>query len=103
MVKGVKPVLTPVFRRGGLHMTLDEHYRNREALPEAELAPYYGKHVAWNMEGTKIVASGGDDGEVIEAVQRAGLDLGQVVISYIYGPDEVEMGGAFMFEGQDEL
>jgi hypothetical protein len=79
-------------------MTWDEHFRNREAVPDAELAPYYGKHVAWNMEGTKIVASGGDDGEVVEAVRRAGLDVGQVVISYVYGPDEVETGGAFFLE-----
>ena len=83
-------------------VTWDEHYRNREAVPLAELEPYYGKHVAWNMEGTKIVASGAGDGEVIKAVQRAGLDPGQVVISYIYGPDEVETGGAFLFEEENE-
>jgi hypothetical protein len=83
-------------------MTMDEHYRNREAVPLAELEPYYGKHVAWNMDGTKIVASGADDGEVIQAVLHAGLDPGQVVISYIYGPDEVEMGGAFLIEEENE-
>jgi hypothetical protein len=83
-------------------MTWDEHFRNREALPEAELAPYYGKHVAWNMEGTKIVASGADELEVFHALQRAGYDPEQVVFSYIYRPDEVELGWAGLFAEESE-
>src|SRR5207253_5028465 len=83
-------------------MTWDEHYRNREAVPLAELEPYYGKHVAWNMEGTKIVASGENDLEVLQAAERAGFQSGQVVVSYIPFPDEVILGGAFAWDEEIE-
>ena len=83
-------------------MTLDEHYRNREAVPLAELEPYYGKHVAWNMEGTKIVASGADELQVFDALRSAGYDPEQVVFSYVYRPDETEFGWARLFAEESE-
>jgi hypothetical protein len=85
-----------------MQMTLDEHYRNREAVPQAELERYYGKHVAWNMEGTKIVASGADELEVFRELQLAGYDPEQVVFSYIYRPDETELGWAGLFADGSE-
>jgi hypothetical protein len=83
-------------------MTLDEHYRNREAVPPAELEPYYGKHVAWNMEGTKILASGADELEVFHALRSAGYDPEQVVFSYVPLPDEVMFGWAEYFDWESE-
>ncbi len=80
-------------------MTWDEHFKNRGELPLAERERYYGKHVAWNMDGTQIVASGEDDFEVFQALKRAGYNTEQVVFTYIPLPDEVMMGGAF---GPDE-
>ncbi|HXG10297.1 MAG TPA: DUF5678 domain-containing protein [Gemmataceae bacterium] len=73
-------------------MNLDDHYRNRNALPEEELKKYYGKHVAWSLDGTRIVASGEDDFEVFKAIEAAGYTSDQVVLSYIPFPDEIILG-----------
>lgn len=74
-------------------MTWDEHFKNREALPEEELAKYYGRHVAWSSDGTCIVASGTDDLQVWESAKAAGFDPQQLVFSYVPFPDEVILGG----------
>src|SRR5436190_7291630 len=50
----------------------DEHYHNREQFPAAELAKYYGKEVAWSLDGSRIVASGDDPPQVCAAVKDAG-------------------------------
>jgi hypothetical protein len=81
-------------------MMWEEHVKNRHALPPEELAKFYGKHVAWDLEGKRIVASGDDDLAVIRAVTAAGHDLEQVVFSYVPFPDEVILGGAFLTEGE---
>ncbi len=78
-----------------------DHYDNRARVPEPELAKYYGKHVAWNFEGTRIVASGKDDGEVFDAVKAAGLPTDRVVFSYVPHPDEIWLGGAMIDEETD--
>jgi hypothetical protein len=62
---------------------LRDHYQNRAKVPEAELSKHYGKHVAWNLEGTHIVASSRDPLEVCQAVLRAGLKSDDVVLSYL--------------------
>jgi hypothetical protein len=77
-------------------MNWNQHVENRFAFPEEELQKYYGKHVAWNLDGTQIVASGGDDLEVFNAVRAAGNPTDQVVFSYVPFPDEVLIGGIFV-------
>jgi len=77
-------------------MHINEHYENRSKVPSEVLAKYVGRHVAWNREGTQIVASGDDDGEVFAAVKAAGIPTDQVVFSYVPQPDEVWFGGAFL-------
>jgi hypothetical protein len=42
----------------------NEHHKNREQWSEERLRPYLGREVAWNLEGTQIVASGTDFAEV---------------------------------------
>jgi hypothetical protein len=81
-------------------MIWEEHVKNRNAFPPEELAKYHGKHVAWDLEGKRIVAAGADDLAVIHAVTAAGHDPEQVVISYVPFPGEVLLGGAFMTEGE---
>ncbi len=80
----------------------DDHYRNRAAFSEVELAKYYGKEVAWNLAGTKIVASGDDPKEVCAMVRQRGLSGEDIVLTYVPFPDEVLMGGAWMMEDGDE-
>ncbi len=80
-------------------MIWEEHIKNRNAVPPEELAKYHGKHVAWDLEGKRIVASGDDDLAVVQAVTAAGHDLEQVVLSYVPFPDEVMLGGAFLIDG----
>lgn len=79
----------------------EQHYRNREQFPASELAKYYGKEVAWNLDGTRIVGSGDDPREVCAAVQRTGLTSDEVVLSYVPFPDEVVLGSAWLAEAED--
>jgi hypothetical protein len=74
-------------------MSWDEHMENRNKVREELLRPYFGKHVAWSADGTRIVASGRDDLEVFKAAMAAGFDTNQVVFSYLPLPDEVILGG----------
>jgi hypothetical protein len=78
-------------------MIWEEHIKNRNELPQAELEKYYGQHVAWSMDGKRILAGGADDLEVFEAVKAAGYDSQQVVFSYVPFPNEILMGGALLF------
>lgn len=82
-------------------MITKDHYENRARFPEEELAKYYGKHVAWNADGTRIVASGNDDGEVITIADAAGYKREEVVFSYVPFPDEVILG-RFSVLGMEE-
>jgi hypothetical protein len=83
-------------------MIWEEHLKNRGQFPAQELAKYYGRHVAWNQDGTKIVASGDDDWQVFEAVQAAGLNPEDVVFSYVPLPDEVWLGTAFFDPAENQ-
>ena len=67
----------------------EEHYRNRARFSEQELALYYGKEVAWSLDGTRIVASGDDPRQVCAAVQQAGLRSDEVVLAYVPFPEEL--------------
>jgi hypothetical protein len=84
-------------------MIWEEHVKNRNEFPQEQLQQYYGKHVAWNVEGTRIVASGDDDLQVFQAVKAVGLNPEQVVFSYVPLPDETFIGGGGLFnEGVDQ-
>jgi hypothetical protein len=52
------------------------------------LARYAGRYVAWNLEGTKILASGADHRELYANLAAAGIEMSCVVQSYVPGPDE---------------
>ncbi len=56
---------------------------NRWRIPPEQLLPYAGLHVAWNAEGTEIVASGKTRREVYEALEVLGINSSQVVHDYI--------------------
>jgi hypothetical protein len=79
-----------------------EFDRNRSAFPPEELAKYEGKYVAWNLEGTQILASGDNDRQVFEALKAAGLDPSQAVFSYVDLPNEVYWGAAYVIDEELE-
>ncbi len=56
---------------------------NRWKVPWEYLQPYVGLHVAWDLEGTRILASGKTRSEVYQALENQGIHLGQVVYNYI--------------------
>jgi hypothetical protein len=87
--------MQPPFVPGGKVMNLRDHYENRNRVPPAELEPYYGQLVGWNLEGTKIIASGKDDSEVAAAARILGYTTDQIVITYLPYPDEILLGGFY--------
>jgi hypothetical protein len=70
-------------------LSWNQHVQNRSEFPEEELKKYYCRHVAWSLDGTRIVASGEDDQQVFDAARAAGYTTEQVVFSYVPYPDEV--------------
>lgn len=68
---------------------------NRNRVPLETLLPYRGRYVAWNLEGTQIVASGNDEGELLDELRRKGFDLTAVVQSFVDEPDEASLIGGW--------
>lgn len=66
---------------------LSHYEENRSRFPLDELAKHWGKHVAFSLDGTRIVASGATEEELESTLQAAGIHFSQVVFSYIDGPD----------------
>jgi hypothetical protein len=66
---------------------LSHYEENRSKFPLDELAKYWGKHVAFSPDGTRIVASGDSIDEVLDKLEAAGIHFSQVVHSYVDPPD----------------
>jgi hypothetical protein len=76
-------------------MTVDAHRFNQNvnAFPPEELMRYAGQWIAWNSEGTAILAGSGQSQEaLLEELRRAGHDPARCVFDYIPRPDEVSLG-----------
>ena len=71
------------------HPDLREYLENRPKFPLEELAKYGGMHVAFSLDGKRIVASGASWDELFDNMEAAGIDENQVVGSYIGAPGEV--------------
>jgi len=56
---------------------------NRDRHTADELRPYAGQWIAWNLEGTKVVAHQQDGQEVIRQVEAQGLDANRVVMEWM--------------------
>ncbi len=61
---------------------------NINKIPENEVAKHAGKHVAYSLDGTQILASGQDDEEVDKKLIAAGIQPSRVVHSYLPSPEE---------------
>lgn len=72
-------------------LDLGTYHKNRCNVPPAQLLRYQGKYVAWNLDGTRIVASGDTEKEVDEKLSAAGIDRHQVVGDYIDPNDQVNL------------
>jgi hypothetical protein len=72
-------------------LDLGTYQKNRRNFPHEQLIPYEGKQVAFNVEGTRILASGDTVEEVFDQLAEAGIDSDQVVISFIDPPDRVNL------------
>ena len=61
-----------------------DNYRvNRDRHTTDDLRPYAGQWVAWNFEGTKIVAHDEDVDVVVRQVREMGLGLSRVVMEHL--------------------
>jgi hypothetical protein len=56
---------------------------NRAKCPPERLLTYAGRHIAWNADGTQIVASAYGNEALLEELVRLGIDPGQVVFDYV--------------------
>ncbi len=62
---------------------IGEFIRNRQNFPLEELMKYAGMHIAYSLDGKRIVASGKTEEELEEQMRVAGLKHGWVVESYV--------------------
>jgi hypothetical protein len=79
----------PTDLEGWPHPDFDKNHR---AFPIEELWKHIGKHIAWNRDGTQIVADGATLGEVISKVEALGLKGMQVVFDYVDDPNVSSVG-----------
>jgi hypothetical protein len=64
-----------------------EHFNeNRTRYPLELLIPYEGRHVAWSLDGTRILADGESEEEVEEKLVASGIQPDRVVFDYIDPP-----------------
>jgi hypothetical protein len=57
------------------------------------LAKYAGNYVAWNPEGTHILACDEDELRLANAIRDTGHNSADVLIAYVSADDEVLLGG----------
>jgi hypothetical protein len=62
-------------------------FQNRPKFPPEEEAKYAGQHVAFSLDGLRILAGGASIDEVEQQLVAAGIDPSRVVHSYIPPPD----------------
>ncbi len=66
---------------------------NRTQMPPEELQRYSGQYVAWSPDGTRIIAADPDELRLEAAIQAAGYDPADLVVSFVPPVDEVISGG----------
>jgi hypothetical protein len=56
---------------------------NRDRHTADDLRPYAGEWIAFNLEGTKVVAHHADAQEVVRQVREMGLGMSRVVMEWM--------------------
>jgi hypothetical protein len=59
---------------------------NQRRFPPEELDKHAGKHVAWSLDGTRILASAETIEEVVAKLEAAGIDPHRVLHGYVDEP-----------------
>jgi hypothetical protein len=59
---------------------------NRRKIDPTVLAPYIGKHIAWNAEGTAVLACGNSYDDLFDTLARQGIPTDQIVHDYVDDP-----------------
>jgi hypothetical protein len=72
------------------------HLQNRNKVSANELKPFFGKYVAWSLDGKTIRLSAKEEKGLYISLRKNGIPTDQVVISYLPFPNEVMLGGVFM-------
>jgi hypothetical protein len=62
---------------------LVDYDRNRANFPLDELAKYAGQQVAFNLEGTRILASAATEEELEKVLVTKGIAPDRVVVGYV--------------------
>lgn len=62
---------------------------NIHKFPPEELLKYRGQHVAWSLDGTRILASAGTEEELEQRLRAAGIDPRLVVPEFFSTADSV--------------
>jgi hypothetical protein len=74
-------------------MNATEFILNCNARTPEELAPYIDQHVAWSLDGTKILAHGKEWEDLFREMERVGLKGTDCVVSYVPDPNSSFLGG----------
>jgi hypothetical protein len=74
-------------------MDMQQYVKNRHQFRHEELERHAGRYVAWSPDGTQIIASDEDPGQVVDAVKLLGFDPGETLISYIPPLDATLLAG----------
>jgi hypothetical protein len=69
-----------------------DHIQNRNAFPADELLKYDGQHVAWSLDGKRILDGDVDPLQLVARLKNAGYAPDQYVLSFVGG--ESYIGGA---------
>ncbi len=56
---------------------------NRSKFPWEKLEPYRGQHIAFNWDGTEIIASASSYGELYDKLEEMGVPPECAVASYV--------------------
>ena len=78
-------------------MKWDEHVKNRNQFPFEELLKYEGQHVAWSIDGTRILAGDKDPMNLLAKLQEAGYTSEDFVLSFV--DFDSQIGGAAFNDG----
>jgi hypothetical protein len=65
-----------------------EHVKNRNEIPPEELAKYSGKHVAWNLDGNRILGGNEDPLQLVADLKALGYQPEDYILSFV-GEGEV--------------
>jgi hypothetical protein len=72
-----------------MEMNANEMIKNMNAWTADDLEPYLGKYVAWRVDGKVILAASDDPVDMVQKLDRAGVDRLDYLLDYIPTPEKV--------------